>query len=161
MTPHIPNDPPPSPLFDALRTELANHNSAPRVEQALMAAFAKQQRRPWHHVLTGRQWGMAGGLGTCMMALLVLTVSLKAPPDQGGALPHAAPANDGPFIALASLERIEGEAAPQLIDAHLSGAELASLGVPITPETAGASVHAEMLVSAEGQPLALRLSAIQ
>ena len=34
-------------------------------------------------------------------------------------------------------------------------------GVPLTPENAGDSVRAEMLVAADGQPLALRLSALQ
>jgi hypothetical protein len=38
---------------------------------------------------------------------------------------------------------------------------LAALGLPLTPENAGDSVRAEMLVAADGQPLALRVSAIQ
>ncbi|MES3023381.1 MAG: hypothetical protein V4857_17595 [Pseudomonadota bacterium] len=153
---NLPPDTIPDPLFAALRAELAGHAAPPRVEQALMAAFAKQQRpTPWHHALSGRHWGMAGGLGTCMMAVLVFTLAPKAPPAPGAAHPNMAD-DGGAFIALAPLERIEREAAPQMVEADLSGAALASLGVPVTPETAGDTVRAEMLVSAEGQPLALR-----
>ncbi|PWF46687.1 hypothetical protein [Massilia glaciei] len=159
MTTQLPPDTPAGAPFAALRAQLATHAAPPRVEQALMTAFAKQRRpRRWHHALSARHWGMAGGLGACMMALLVFTLAPTAPSAPGAApLPMIDDDDGGAFLALAPLERIEREAAPQMVEADLSGAALASLGVALTPETAGDTVRAEMLVSAEGQPLALRL----
>jgi hypothetical protein len=48
-----------------------------------------------------------------------------------------------------------------MVAADVPRASLAALGVPLTPENAGDSVRAEMLVAADGRPLALRLSATQ
>lgn len=45
-----------------------------------------------------------------------------------------------------------------MVATEVSRTSLATLGVPLTPENAGDSVRAEMLVAADGQPLALRLS---
>ena len=69
--------------------------------------------------------------------------------------------DNGPFIALDSAERIAAEPAPRLVAADVPRTSLAALGLPLTPENAGDSVRAEMLVAADGAPLALRLSAIQ
>jgi hypothetical protein len=66
----------------------------------------------------------------------------------------------GVFIALDSLDRIEQEPAPRMVQAQVPRAALASLGVAITPENAGDSVKAEMLVGANGHPLALRLTSL-
>ena len=69
----------------------------------------------------------------------------------------ASGADAGPFIALQSAERIEQEANPQMIEADVPRSALTSLGVPVSPENAGDSVRAELLVGADGSPLALRL----
>jgi len=66
----------------------------------------------------------------------------------------------GLFIALDSLERIEQEPAPRVLETEVPMSSLAALGVPLTPDNAGDAVKAEMLVAADGQPLALRLSSI-
>jgi len=68
--------------------------------------------------------------------------------------------NGTAFIALDSFERIEQEADPQLVEAEVPRTMLAALGLPVAPEQAGETVRAEMLVAADGEPLALRLSAI-
>jgi hypothetical protein len=47
-----------------------------------------------------------------------------------------------------------------MVQAQVPRAALASLGVAITPENAGDSVKAEMLVGANGHPLALRLTSL-
>ena len=61
-----------------------------------------------------------------------------------------------PFIALQSLEQIALEPQPRLIETAVPRMWLASYGVPVSPEVAGDSLRAEMLVSANGQPLAMR-----
>ncbi|MBC7453350.1 MAG: hypothetical protein H7335_06535 [Massilia sp.] len=144
--------------FAALRDALHASNTPPAVEQALMDAFARRfAPRRWYHALSPRQWGVAGGVGTtALVAAMSLMLSLSAPPpaDQ-----QAAPAIDegAEFIALESAERIEQEADAQLVRTNVPRAALASLGVPVTPQNAGEAVRAEMLVGADGAPLALRL----
>jgi len=64
----------------------------------------------------------------------------------------------GDFIALASLERIEQEAHPHMVETDVPRYELAALGVPVSPENASESIRAEMLVGADGSALAVRLS---
>ena len=61
-----------------------------------------------------------------------------------------------PFIALQSLEQIALEPAPHLIETAVARMWLAAFRVAINPEAAGDSMRAEMLVSASGQPLAMR-----
>jgi len=63
---------------------------------------------------------------------------------------------DTPFIALQSLEQIALEPQPRLLEADVPRAWLAAYGVPVNPEMAGDSMRAEMLVSTNGQPLAMR-----
>lgn len=143
--------------FAALRGALHASDTPPEVESQLMAAFARQFPAPrWYHALSPRQWGVASGVGTtALVAAMALMLSLSAPPaDQ-----QTAPAIDdgADFIALESAERIEQEADAQLVRADVPRAALASLGVPVTPQNAGEAVRAEMLVGADGAPLALRL----
>jgi hypothetical protein len=47
-----------------------------------------------------------------------------------------------------------------MVETEVPRSSLASLGLPLTPDNAGDSVKAEMLVAADGQPLALRLSSV-
>jgi hypothetical protein len=150
------------PAFDALRAGMAPLAAPRGVEKELMAAFSQQfAPRRWYRALTKTQWSLAGGVaGTAAVALLALSLSLHAPsaPVDGTA---AEAADRGPFIALASAERIEQETDPLMLETDVPRAELASLGVPISPENAGDSVRAELLVGADGSPLALRLIALQ
>lgn len=141
----------------ALRGALQGSATPPAVEQALLDAFAKQfPPRRWYHLLSPRQWGIAGGLGsTALAAVMALVLSLHAPP---AARNPALTYDDGPdFIALESAERIEQEPNAQIVETVVPRTALASLGVPVTPQNAGDSVRAEMLVGADGSALALRL----
>ncbi len=149
----------------ALRAAMNAQNAPPGVEKELMAAFAARfPRRRWYHALSPRQWSM--GVGSSALAAvmaLVLTLqtpaSLDADADAGADAVATAPVADqgSAFIALESIERIEQEANPRVLEADVPRTALASLGLPVSPETAGESVRAEMLVGADGSPLALRL----
>lgn len=148
-----------APCFAALRGELAGLDAPRCVEKELMQAFSRQfaPQRRWYHALSLPQWGTAAGLCslTVVAVLLALAphqaVSVSGPPlvgiDQGGA-----------FVALDSLERIADEPGARLVEADMPRTALASLGVPVSPENAADTVRAEMLVAADGQPLAVRLS---
>lgn len=141
-----------------LRTAMAELHAPRGVEKELMDAFARQfPRKRWYHALSPAQWGLAGGVGsTAVVALLALSLSLKMP-AQGPAAAQVIN-DDGPaFIALESAERIEQEANPHVVETDVPRTELASLGVPLSPEQAGDSVRAQLLVGADGSPLALRL----
>jgi hypothetical protein len=154
-----PTDPSP---FDPLRKEMATIDTPPGVRKELMAAFARQHRPSlrWYRKFSGTQWGLAGGLGSTAVVLLVFMGALHAPRQQADAgLPLIGRDDSGAaFIALDSFERIEQDPAPRMVEAIVPRTTLAALGVPVSPENAGDMVHAEMVVGADGQPLALRLA---
>lgn len=164
-TDHIslsPN-PIPDPPMQALRDALAGLDAPRGVEKELMAAFAAQHRKPrWYQRLSAAQWS-AGGIGSAALAALaalVLMLPLHAPrpgADDGAPQPLVRLEHGAPFIALESLERIAQEPSPRMVATELPRTELARLGVPVTPENAGDSVRAELLVGSGGEPLALRL----
>lgn len=155
---HTHNDGLDGPI-KALRTAM-DEVSAPRcVEKELMAAFAKQHaRKRWQQRIPRLAFA---GAGAAAMVAVAAIVALKAPlPAAGG--PQLVQRDErGFFIALDSLERIESEQNPRVIETEVPRMELASLGVTVTPENAGDSVLAEMLVSADGDPLALRLTSTE
>jgi hypothetical protein len=143
----------------ALRAAMQAHDAPPAVEDALMAAFAARfPPKRWYHALSPRQWSMGLGSTTLVAAMaLVLTLQAPATLDAGAGLSIRSVDEGSPFIALESLERIEQEANPRMLEADVPRTALASLGLPVSPENAGDSVRAEMLVGADGSPLALRL----
>lgn len=146
--------------FDSLRTALAAHNAPRGVEKELMDAFAKRfPPRRWYHALSPRQWSAAGGAAGLAVAALLLAMAprLHTAPDAGAAMAGAAFDQGPAFVALQSKERIEQETNPRVLEADLPRTALASLGLPVDPQQAGDSVRAEMLVGADGAPLALRL----
>lgn len=144
----------------ALRAAMDGVNAPRCVEKELMDAFAKQHaRQPWYRRMPRLPWALAGSAAALAV---VFALALRAPaplPDDGPQLVQRD--ERGFFIALEPLERIEHEPNPRMIETEVPRMELAGLGVSVTPENAGDSVHAEMLVSADGQPLALRLTSSQ
>jgi hypothetical protein len=161
---------PTDPLFDVLRAEMAKLDAPRGVEKELMQAFARQfpPKKRWYQQLATRRRALAGGLSAAAMAVVVFSLTLDAPhllhkPADDAAAHRALVSRDGGglFIALESPERIEREPAPRMVETEVSRSSLAPLGVPLTPENAGDTVKAEMLLGADGQPLALRLTSIQ
>ncbi|MCG2585047.1 hypothetical protein [Massilia sp. TS11] len=148
-----------APALGRLRGELATRQTPPGVEKELLQAFARlQPARPWYQRLSPLQWGLAGGASSLVAMAAVLVVALQVPSAPRAPGHGASVVRDGGsvFIALDSLERIEQESATHTVQAELTGADLASMGVPVNPEAAGDTVRAELLVGSEGQPLALR-----
>lgn len=145
--------------FAALRGALAAHDTPRCVEKELLQAFARQfpAKQPWYRKLSLPQWGAAGALASLTAAALLLAL---APHREVTIGPPLIGVDDGAaFIALESLERIGSEPRARVVEAELPQATLATLGMPVNPQDAGAMVRAEMLVAEDGQPLALRLSA--
>ncbi len=150
------------PLLDALRAEVGRLDAPRGVEKELLQAFAKLHppKRRWYHRLAVRPLALAGGV---VAGAFVLAFAVRAPHpvEDGRAGALVALDGNGVFIALDSAERIAAEPAPRMVATDVPRTSLAALGVPLTPENAGDSIRAEMLVAADGQPLALRLSALQ
>jgi hypothetical protein len=162
--------------LDTLRLETESLNTPLTVENSLMAAFAAahakkvsltpakppREKRRDQFARVVSQWfapGFAVAASVVMSSWMMLSPLSQAVDDAGlasmSALADAGDASN-PFIALQSLERIALEPAPRLIAANVPRSSLAAYGVPINPETAGQSVRTEMLVAANGQPLAMR-----
>lgn len=146
-----------------LRTASTTLAAPARVEAALMNAFtsahkAREVKRRWRAFLA--QWlvpGAALAASVGMSAWMVLAPMARPMIDYpiGPALADSG-FGDAPFIALRSLEQIAMEPGPRVIETTVPRMWLASYGVAISPETAGESMRAEMLVAANGQPLAMR-----
>ena len=157
---HDTNDALLAARFATLRGALAGHDAPRCVEKELLQAFARQfpRKQPWYRKLSLPQWGTAGALGS----LAVIALLLALAPHQAVTIgPPVIGVDDGAaFIALESLERIASEPRTRMIEADLPQSALAPLGIPVTPQSAGDAVRAEMLVAEDGHPLALRLSAV-
>ncbi|MFZ6648182.1 hypothetical protein ACO0LO_20830 [Undibacterium sp. TJN25] len=162
--------------FDALREEMQDVQAPDHLERALLAAFnATQAARPaqpqagvagmagawlaWYR--TSRHW-MSSALaisGTAALVAVMMISPVRTPMEARTAVKQLLNEDEGtPFIAIASLQRIGEEPAPHLVDADVPGSWLASLGLPVAPEMANEPVHAQMLLSESGQPLAMRLA---
>ena len=145
--------------LDALRHEFDGINTPDIIHARLTAAFARHHRRSAFRVLLS-QWFVPGlGLAASVGMAAWITLAPVTHPALDLVTPAVTAADDaGPFIALQSLERIALEPTPRLIETNMPRTMLASLGVPINPEVAGETMRAQMLVAANGQPLAMRLT---
>ena len=142
-----------------LRRELDRHNAPPGVEKELMAAFAARfPRKRWYQKLSRAQWGMAG-MGSAATAVLALMVTLHAPlPATTEQAQEQVYRDDGAaFIAFQPGDAIDQQEGAQVVQTELPAEALAAAGVAVTPEQAGQTVLAEMLVAADGEPLAVRI----
>ncbi len=147
------------PILDrrlaALREELETQQTPDIVEAQLRLAFSGRRKNSW--LARVSQW-FAPALGLAASVGMAAWISVAPLSNAGVAGPMTANDEGAPFLALQPLDRIAAEHQPRLIETEVPSVMLASLGVPINPEVAGQSLRAQMLVSAEGQPLAMRLT---
>lgn len=130
------------------------------LQQARHTAVAEVDDFTEPHWLRRLAWG-AGGLGATAAALL-LAVLLLDPPGAAGAA-HAATAAGSGFIPLVPDNEFraaltaERSAAVWLQPAELPRERLALLGLPFDAARADERVHAELMLTASGQVLAVRI----
>jgi hypothetical protein len=165
-----------------LKSHIATLAAPTRVEENLMRAFTahaassvanpasqSNERPSIGHTPRGRtprgffsqltHWLAPGAaLAASVGMALWVAVGTVTMPEAGLTANVSFTNSDAPFIALQSLDRIALEPSPRLIETIVPKMLLASYGVAISPETAGDQIHAQMLVSAAGQPLALRFA---
>jgi hypothetical protein len=146
------------PAFAALKQEMRDFHAPASVEANLLAAF-KKQRPPqaWWCKWFAEPWQWSGVL---VMSLLVALIVLNKP-----MLPDTEPNvlaqddhlyEDIPFIALESGENILKQDSMRIVRADVPHTMLASLGVPVNPQSAGETSRAEMLVGENDEYLAVR-----
>ena len=139
-----------------LHREMGRLQPPAALEGALVAQFRRARRagqsRP-------RLWWMpplalAATLG-------VMSWMVRTPiPNNPAALalpPVVEDADSAPFLALKPMERIALEPATTVVATEFPRALLADWGLPVSPDRAGEPVRAEMLYSADGEALAVRL----
>lgn len=143
--------------LDALRAELAGMQAPAALEASLAAGFRKTRpvsQRP-------RLWWMPPLALAATIAMA--TWILRGPvPEGDGVVTVAAPVSldggaDMPFVALRPLDRIAKEDGARIVTTEFPRALLADWGLPVAPDRAGEPVRAQMLYSARGEPLAVRL----
>ena len=134
----------------ALRADLAGIHPPAALEGALVERFAAARgRRP-------PLWWMPPLALAATVAIVSWTI--RAPTPQPLApQPFAAPFDPGPFLALRPLERIALEPAASVVATEFPRALLADWGLPVAPDRADEPVRAELLYSAEGEALAVRI----
>jgi len=152
-----PGEHPLDPLLDlrldAARRGLAQETAPAHVEVALRERFRNLPRtasRP-------RLWWMPPVALAAALAVASWIVRAPRAPSQDGISVETSPADAGPFLALRPLERIALEPGTRIVTTEFPRSLLADWGLPVAPDRMGEPVRAEMLYSADGEPLAVRL----
>ena len=142
--------------LDEVKGALGTLEAPPRLEATLASAFRQQHagaapKRP-------RLWWMpplALAATLALVSWMLRAPSGVAPPASGAS--SVEDSDPGPFLALRPLDRIALEPGTTVVASEFPRALLADWGLPVAPERAGEPVRAEMLYSADGEPLAVRL----
>ncbi|HYC35993.1 MAG TPA: hypothetical protein VEC19_06200 [Usitatibacter sp.] len=163
MNTETPNDPAREAFVDArladLRRESALLAPPAALEGALLAKFRREQRPARRPLL----WWMPPLALAATIALVSWMIRGPLPPmktqvQAAQSIPASAtPSDDAPFLALRPLERIALEPGTTVVATEFPRALLADWGLPVSPDRAGEPVRAEMLYSADGEALAVRL----
>ena len=141
-----------------LRTEMRSIAAPAALEAALAARFRRE-----HRATRPRLWWMPPLALAATLA--VVGWMIRAPLPTAAQLVSTAPVQPasaaepdaGPFLALKPLERIALEPGTTVVASEFPRALLADWGLPVAPDRAGEPVRAEMLYSADGEALAVRL----
>jgi hypothetical protein len=140
-----------------LRMAMDSVAAPPALEQALAARFRRQHRK----ARPGLWWMPPIAL---VATIAVVSWMIRAPQPmhvashaQPAAATPAADPDAQPFLALKPLDRIALEPGTTVVTSEFPRALLADWGLPVAPDRAGEPVRAEMLYSAEGEALAIRL----
>jgi hypothetical protein len=135
-----------------LRAELQSIPAPAALEDVLAARFRREHRAP-----RPRLWWMPPLALAATVAIVSWMIRAPLPPLVRAPAAPASEVDAGPFLALKPLERIALEPGTTLVASEFPRALLADWGLPVSPDRAGEPVRAEMLYSADGEALAVRL----
>ena len=141
--------------LDALRNELAGIAAPGAIEPALLERFrATRPAAP-----RPRLWWIPPLALAATIALVSWMIRGPLPDDPAlvSLAAHSIDGDPGPFLALRPLERIAAEPGTTVVTTEFPRALLADWGLPVAPDRANEPVRAQMLYSASGEPLAVRL----
>jgi hypothetical protein len=141
--------------LDELKGELSRLQAPAELEAELLAQFRKRRAKAKRPAL----WWMPPLALAATVALVSWMVRSPMPIATETPVEEliAGEPDPGPFLALRPLERIALEPGATVVATEFPRALLADWGLPVSPERAGEPVRAEMLYSAQGEPLAMRL----
>ena len=148
-----------APEWEAARRTLAQVAPPDHVEQALLRAFAKRHApRPWY-----RRWDIDAvaswaGIGAVGCALAIVGMSLLGTDRPSPHVVRVLAAADVGFVSIVPPERMAAAVNPQLKQADIPRSTLVQMGIPIVADAPNELVHAELMVAATGEPLAIRLA---
>ncbi len=145
----------PEPI-DTRLAELRQALQAMSPPAALEGALAGHFRRT-HRARRPSLWWMPPLALLATAAVTSWMIRAPVPPMHAPLAAVAAEADPGPFLALKPLERIALEPGTTVVASEFPRALLADWGLPVSPDRAGEPVRAEMLYSADGEALAIRL----
>ncbi|MCS0629468.1 hypothetical protein NX786_08995 [Telluria mixta] len=149
----------PAPEWQAARRALAQAAPPDRVEEALLRAFAQRHApRPWYRRWSADAIASWAGIGAVACALAIAGMSLLPAAAPSPRVERVLAAADVGFVPLVPQERMAAAPNPQLRQADLSRAALVQMGIPIVADAPHELVHAELLVAATGESLAIRLA---
>jgi hypothetical protein len=138
----------------ALRAELAGVHPPAAIENALTAKF----RRTHNQSLRPRLWWMPPLALAATIALATWMIRGAHTGDPIVIERTPVRADAGPFLALRPMERMSLEpGTTTVVTTEFPRALLADWGLPVSPERANEPVRAEMLYTADGEPVAVRL----
>ncbi len=142
--------------LDTLKGELQGVKAPEDIEARLVARFRRERARTPRPSL----WWIPPLALFATVAVVSWMVRGPAPIVDAvpGIVALGEPDSDpGPFLALRPLERIALEPGATVVATEFPRALLADWGLPVSPERAGEPVRAEMLYSAQGEMLAVRV----
>ena len=139
--------------LDDLRRELDAIRAPDALEGALVAKFRESRA-----AAKPRLWWMPPLALAATIAIVSWIVRGPVPGNEGlvSLAPHAID-SDPPFVALRPLDQIAKAGGARVVTTEFPRALLADWGLPVSPERAAEPVRAQMLYSANGEPLAVRL----
>jgi hypothetical protein len=137
--------------LDDIKRELLSLKAPGSIEGALVARFRSQKKKSRRPHL----WWVPPLALAATIALVSWMV--RTPMPQAPEMVVAASEDPGPFLALKPLDRIALEPSTTVVATEFPRALLADWGLPVSPDRAGEPVRAEMLYSADGEALAIRL----
>jgi hypothetical protein len=140
-----------------LNREMARFTAPAALEGALVAKF-RRARRPER--ARPRLWWMPPLALAATVGVVSWMVRGPMPANPASwALPPIVEESpeSAPFLALKPMERIALEPATTVVATEFPRALLADWGLPVSPDRAGELVRAEMLYSADGEALAVRI----
>jgi hypothetical protein len=143
-------DHPASTALRGLRAANEQLHAPPEIGQALLRSFDAQgrMRRPsWRERLKTWTAPLVSAGAVAAAAMLVLL----APPP-----PAAQAAQTHPFIAIGAADRLAGRTDLTVVETRVSQLDLAAWGMPVAPSSVDGTVRTQLLVGADGEPLALR-----